>query len=60
MDGGSKVMPETKDLVKHNMKGIAGILNDADADVCFLQEVDIVPNDLITSTKKLTTKKHWV
>ncbi len=41
MDGGSKVMPETKDLVKHNMKGIAGILNDADADVCFLQEVDI-------------------
>ena len=33
MDGGSKVMPETKDLVKHNMKGIAGILNDADADV---------------------------
>lgn len=34
-------MPETKDLVKHNMKGIAGILNDADADVCFLQEVDI-------------------
>ena len=34
-------MPETKDLVKHNMKGIAGILNDADAHVCFLQEVDI-------------------
>ena len=41
MDGGSKVMPDTKALVKHNMKGIAGILNAADADVYFLQEVDI-------------------
>lgn len=40
MDGGSKVEPESKELVEHNMKGISAILEKQDADIYFLQEVD--------------------
>lgn len=40
MDGGKKVMPESKELVEQNMEGISSILKEQDADVYFLQEVD--------------------
>ena len=40
MDGGSKVRPESKDLVQQNLEGIASILKEEAADVYFLQEVD--------------------
>lgn len=40
MDGGSKVQPESKDLVEQNLKGIASVIKEQDADFCFLQEVD--------------------
>ena len=40
MDGGSKVEPESKELVEHNMKGVSAILEKQDADIYFLQEVD--------------------
>lgn len=38
MDGGKKVMPESKELVEQNMEGISSILKEQDADVYFLQE----------------------
>ncbi|MGN0312772.1 MAG: endonuclease/exonuclease/phosphatase family protein [Lachnospiraceae bacterium] len=40
MDGGSKVRPESKELVEENLSGIASILKDQNADCYFLQEVD--------------------
>lgn len=40
MDGGSKVNPESKALVEHNLEGITNILKEQDADIYFLQEVD--------------------
>lgn len=40
MDGGSKVRPESKELVEENLSGIASVLKDQDADCYFLQEVD--------------------
>lgn len=40
MDGGSKVQPESRELVEQNLQGIAGILSEQQADVYFLQEVD--------------------
>ena len=40
MDGGSKVKPESRELVEENLRGISAILELHDADVCFLQEVD--------------------
>lgn len=40
MDGGSGVNPEDEKTVTYNMMGIECILEDADADVLLLQEVD--------------------
>jgi endonuclease/exonuclease/phosphatase family metal-dependent hydrolase len=40
MDGGSKVKPDSEDLVKENLTGITEILKEQDADIYFLQEVD--------------------
>lgn len=40
MDGGQKVRPDDKGLVKRNLAGIASIIKKQDADICFLQEVD--------------------
>ena len=40
MDGGSKVQPDSKELVENNLSGIASILKEQDADIYFLQEVD--------------------
>lgn len=41
MDGGTKVEPESRNLVEENMQGIADILAANPADAYFLQEVDI-------------------
>ncbi|WP_148408838.1 endonuclease/exonuclease/phosphatase family protein [Murimonas intestini] len=41
MDGGTKVEPESRELVEENMQGIADILAANPADAYFLQEVDI-------------------
>lgn len=40
MDGGSKVRPETEVLVEENLAGIVSVLQEQEADVYFLQEVD--------------------
>lgn len=40
MDGGSKVRPDSKDVVGENLAGISAILKEQDADFYFLQEVD--------------------
>lgn len=40
MDGGEKVRPDDKELVEKNLAGIASIIKEQDADICFLQEVD--------------------
>lgn len=40
MDGGSKVKPDSQELVEENLAGISSILKEQDADVYFLQEVD--------------------
>ena len=40
MDGGSGVRPESEELVRQNLRGIASILKELDADAYFLQEVD--------------------
>ncbi len=40
MDGGSKVQPDSSELVTENLDGISGILKELDADAYFLQEVD--------------------
>ena len=41
MDGGSRVAPQSQDLVEENLAGIAETLIGQDTDICFLQEVDI-------------------
>ena len=41
MDGGSKVQPDSKEVVETNLAGISDILKDQAADFYFLQEVDI-------------------
>ena len=41
MDGGSKVQPDSKEVVEKNLAGISDILKDQAADFYFLQEVDI-------------------
>ena len=41
MDGGSKVQPDSKDVVETNLAGISDILKSQNADFYFLQEVDI-------------------
>ncbi len=41
MDGGEGVTPESNELVIQNMDGIEELLKEIDADVIFLQEVDI-------------------
>lgn len=41
MDGGTKTRPDDEELVRSNMRGILGIMDDLDSDVYFLQEVDI-------------------
>lgn len=41
MDGGTAVQPDTEGQVRENLKGISDILDQASADVYFLQEVDI-------------------
>lgn len=40
MDGGTKIQPDTEEVVKENLAGIADILKTSDSDVYFLQEVD--------------------
>lgn len=40
MDGGTKVRPDSEEVVEDNLAGIASILEQEDADVYFLQEVD--------------------
>lgn len=40
MDGGSKVRPDSKELVQQNLAGIASILTEQNADFYFLQEID--------------------
>ncbi|MDE7435642.1 MAG: endonuclease [Lachnospiraceae bacterium] len=40
MDGGSKVRPDSKELVQQNLAGIASILTEQKADFYFLQEID--------------------
>lgn len=40
MDGGKKVRPDSKELVRKNLRGIADILQKEKADIYFLQEVD--------------------
>ncbi|MCD8232020.1 MAG: endonuclease [Clostridiales bacterium] len=40
MDGGTKVRPDSEEVVEDNLAGIASILEREDADVYFLQEVD--------------------
>lgn len=41
MDGGSKVSPESRELVENNLEGISSILKEQNADIYFLQEVDV-------------------
>jgi endonuclease/exonuclease/phosphatase family metal-dependent hydrolase len=41
MDGGKSVFPQTKELVQDNLEGIAKVLKKSDADIFFLQEVDL-------------------
>lgn len=41
MDGGKGIRPESKDDVMANLSGIASIINEADADVVFIQEADV-------------------
>lgn len=41
MDGGTGVRPESEDIVKQNIAGIADILKINQSDVYFLQEVDL-------------------
>jgi endonuclease/exonuclease/phosphatase family metal-dependent hydrolase len=41
MDGGTKVQPESSELITANMEGIVSILQAQNADFYFLQEVDI-------------------
>ena len=40
MDGGSRVKPESRELVEENLAGISAVLLEQNADVYFLQEVD--------------------
>lgn len=40
MDGGTKVRPDSKDIVTANLEGISSVLKEQDADIYFLQEVD--------------------
>ena len=40
MDGGKKIRPDDAGLIKENLKGIASVLREQDADICFLQEID--------------------
>lgn len=41
MDGGEGVQPETKEIVQNNLEGIAQELETVQADIVFLQEVDV-------------------
>ncbi len=41
MDGGTKVAPDSRELVERNISGISQILADAQTDIYFLQEVDV-------------------
>lgn len=41
MDGGTNVQPETRSQVEENLEGIHSLLEQADGDVYFLQEVDL-------------------
>ncbi|WP_434310042.1 endonuclease/exonuclease/phosphatase family protein [Hominifimenecus sp. rT4P-3] len=41
MDGGTDVRVESKEIIERNMKGIRELLEEADGDIYFLQEVDI-------------------
>lgn len=41
MDGGEKVRPDNKDVVNNNLSGIASIMNEQQADIYLLQEVDL-------------------
>lgn len=40
MDGGSRVRPDSKDVVETNLAGIVSVMQEQDADFYFLQEVD--------------------
>lgn len=41
MDGGKKVMPDSREVVEHNLEGISSILEEQNADIYFLQGVDL-------------------
>lgn len=41
MDGGETVTVESADIIQENMAGIISTINEANADVVFLQEVDV-------------------
>lgn len=41
MDGGTKVKPGSRELVEGNLAGISSVLKEQDADIYFLQEVDV-------------------
>ncbi len=41
MDGGTKVSPGSQALVENNLKGISSVLKEQNADIYFLQEVDV-------------------
>ena len=45
MDGGSKVRPDSKDVVGEKLAGISAILKEQDADFYFLQEVEMCIRD---------------
>lgn len=53
MDGGSGVNPEDEETVTYNMMGIECILEDADADVLLLQEVD-------TASARSFNRNQWL
>lgn len=40
MDGGSKVRPDSREVVENNLDGITSVMQEQDADFYFLQEVD--------------------
>lgn len=41
MDGGSEVRPDSREVIEQNLEGITSVLQEQDADVLFLQEVDL-------------------
>lgn len=44
MDGGSDVNADSEEQIRRNLEGISGIITETNADVVFLQEVDVDSN----------------